>query len=122
MNDDLASVLVAFCIGLTVIALYMVLGWFKSHPKHHNWNRLEKKVRQIMATQAEIVTQLTEANATLAKIGTETDSLLVKIAELQSIIDGMADASPELVDAMAAVSAQIKSIDDKVPDAPEPAD
>lgn len=73
-----------------------------------------------MATQAEIVRQLQEANLTLAKIGTETDSLLVKIAELQKIIDGMTDATPELVDAMAAVSASIKALDEKVPDLPAP--
>lgn len=98
----------------------LIFGRCKPRPRIHHLNDLQRTIRIIVATQAEIVKQFQDANLTLAKIGTETDSLLTKIADLQRIIDGMTDASPELVDAMRAVSASIKALDDKVPDLPPP--
>ncbi len=121
MNDDLASVLVAACLGLTIVALYVVFGWRKSQPEYCNQKRLGKLIRQIMATQTELVAQVNAAKAQLEKIATETGTLQTKIAELQAIIDGMGDeANPELVEAVAALVLQAQVVDDLVPDAPTP--
>lgn len=84
--------------------------------------RIERLLNRIMATQTEIVAQLNAVNDKLKKIATEESSLVTKIEELQAIIDGMGDtASPELVAAAQAVSAQADVLDALVPDAPPPA-
>jgi uncharacterized coiled-coil protein SlyX len=74
----------------------------------------------IVATQQEMVTKLNDIGVELNKVGAETDALLQKIAELQAAVDAQPNATPELEAAVAAVAAQAKVVDDKVPDAPTP--
>lgn len=84
-----------------------------------------------MATQAEIASELTAtkdrlvaATNKITKIGTETDSLLVKIKELEDVINA-GTVTPELQAAFDAVKEQVTALeaaatvaDDKVPDGP----
>lgn len=95
---------------------------------------LEKLKVIIMATQKELVQQLTDiatgltaANAEITKVSGETDTLLAKITELQNQVNNLPDASAELVAAVQAVADQagvvstgIAAVDAKVPDAPTP--
>lgn len=89
--------------------------------------------KKIMPTQAEIAAgllevkaQLTDVATEVAKVGTETDALQAKIVELEDVIRNQpAEASAEVVAALAAVKAQaqivadgVKVVDDKVPEAP----
>ncbi len=83
-----------------------------------------------MATQQEILDSLAAAKASLAssaekiaKVGTETDALQVKITELLAALENQSAPSPELVaavkavaDGAAAVATAASAVDDKVPD------
>jgi len=81
---------------------------------------VEKTLRKIMATQTEIVAQLKAAVDTINKIGAETDKSLLLIKDLQDAVANQSSASPELVAATDALVAQLKVVDDKVPDAVTP--
>ena len=95
-------------------------SWFKSLLWWVNRKPdLKKLLKQIMATQTEIVQELTAVKATLVKVGTETSTLLKRIADLQAVIDAGA-VTPELEAAAKAVADQAKVVDDLVPDAPTP--
>jgi septal ring factor EnvC (AmiA/AmiB activator) len=78
---------------------------------HCSQHLLEK----IMATQAELTTQVQAIGATLTKIGTETTALLAKIDELNAVI-AAGTVTPELQAAVDAVAAQAHVVDDLVPD------
>ena len=80
-------------------------------------DELERKVDCIMATQAELTTQLNAVNDQLVKIGTETTALLAAIADLKVQVAN-APVSAELQAAFDKVAAQAKVVDDLVPDAP----
>ena len=67
-----------------------------------------------MPTQQEAAQQLIDTNRELQKIATETQSLLDKITALENA--PQADVSPELQQAIDAVVAQAKVVDDLVPD------
>jgi len=74
-----------------------------------------------MESQAELATRITAATAAIAKIGGETSALLDRVADLQAAIDAQGNVSPEVVDALAALEAQVRVVDDLVPDTePEP--
>ena len=99
-----------------------VLSWLEIIDSH---------LHTIMATDADIVVQLTAVNTTLqaanaeiTKVSGETDTLIQKIADLQAIIDKGGTVSPELVaaaqavaDSAGVVSTGLDAIDAKVPDA-----
>jgi hypothetical protein len=75
-------------------------------------------------TQQEATAALTKTNETLVKISNETDSLLTEIATLKQ---ELADAggpggtiTPELAAAVEAVGVRADSIDQLVPDVPQP--
>jgi uncharacterized protein YoxC len=70
-----------------------------------------------MATQEEAAAQLEAINTQLQKIGTETQSLLDKVTELQNAAAAAGEVQPALQTAIDAVSAQAKVVDDLVPDA-----
>lgn len=108
---------------------------------------LLKLIRKIMATEAEIIAQLNEANeqlkaantkienttVILVKVGTETDALKARITALEEQI-AKGNVSPELVaafealkatataqsDAITSLQSAATTVDDKVPDAPTP--
>lgn len=112
----------------------------KIPPKLHWWSckretkqdKIIRLLKEIMATQAELVdklkvvgTQLTDLSTEVDKVGKETDSLNQKIADLEAALANQPNATQELSDAVDAVATQVgvvsavvKAVDDKVPDAP----
>ena len=85
---------------------------------HLKLDRLISQQETIMADQAEIVVQIQQIQNKLTKIGTETTSLLTKIAELTAII-AAGPVSPELQQAVNDLTAQAQVVDDLVADAPD---
>ena len=74
-----------------------------------------------MATQADLVVELQAINTELVKIGTETSTLLQKVADLQTALANAGIVSLDLQAAVDAVAKQAKAVDDLVPDvAPTP--
>ncbi len=76
---------------------------------------------ELMATQADLVKQLTAVKDELVKVGAETTNLVKAVADLQAVIANGPAVTPELQAAVDAVAAQAKVVDDLVPDAPAPA-
>lgn len=72
-----------------------------------------------MATQKELAAQIGELGGIVRKIGNETSTLKQKVADLEAAAQNQADASPELVAAVADVRAQLDIVDQLVPDAEE---
>lgn len=81
---------------------------------------LREILAYIMATQAEIVSQLNATSAKLDKIAGETQSLIDKINELLTIIANTPNASPELVAAAESVRIKTDTVDLLVEDLPTP--
>jgi ribosomal protein RSM22 (predicted rRNA methylase) len=79
-------------------------------------DRIQQLENKIMATQAEIAAQLRTQTDVINKIGVETDKSLQLIKDLQTAVDNQTNATPELIDAANALAAQLKIVDDKVPD------
>ena len=82
-----------------------------------HFEALQAQGEKIMATQEEAAAQLTAATATLAKVATETGTLLTKIQELQDVIATAGNVTPELQAAVDGVVAQATAVDALVPDA-----
>lgn len=75
-----------------------------------------------MATQQEAAAALLEIKNKLAKVATETTTLLQKIEDLKNAAANAGNVGPELQSAIDAVAAQASAVDELVPDAtPEPA-
>lgn len=88
-------------------------------------NEIIQLLRNIMATQAQLATdlaavlvQLKKASAEIVGVQTATDVLTAKIAELEAIIAADGEASAELTEAVAAVKAQAQVVDEQIPDLP----
>jgi hypothetical protein len=75
------------------------------------------KVESIMSSQAELAAELANVTAHVAKIGTETQTLLDKIAELAAAIATAGGTTPDVDAAMVALQAQVDIVDALVPDA-----
>lgn len=100
--------------------------------KHQNENqtilyRIERKIDQIMASQAEVAADLRTANAQLRKLIADTagvqpavDALLAKIVELEALVVAGAAVSQELIDAVAETKTLAQAVDDNVPELPTP--
>jgi uncharacterized protein YoxC len=110
--------------------------------------RNEERFLQIMATQAELAQALKDATALIKsigdavtasvteiqKVGAETDALIQKVKDLTDAINAGGAVSQEVTDALAALQAQVatvqtaqtdaaaalQAVDDKVPDSPPP--
>lgn len=80
--------------------------------------KLNRKMEKLMVTQAEVAADVGLVKDQLVKVGLETATLIDRIADLETAVANQADASPELVDAVAALKAQAQLVDDLVPDAP----
>lgn len=74
-----------------------------------------------MATQAQLTEQLAEVSAAVVKIGNETTATLTQVNALQAQVDELlANAgavTPELKAAVDSLAAQVKIVDDLIPDA-----
>lgn len=78
---------------------------------------IDAKLGALMATSAEIAQGLTDLTAEVTKIGTETTTLIAKVADLEAAINA-GTVTPEVQAAFDALKAQVKVVDDLVPDAP----
>jgi uncharacterized phage infection (PIP) family protein YhgE len=78
-------------------------------------------MRIIMANQAELAKQLTDATTAVGKIGdgvtkigTETKTLIQKVADLTAALANQQNVTPELQAAADALTAQVTVVDDTV--------
>lgn len=85
-----------------------------------NTNRIERMLEKLMATQAELAATLGTVSAQVAKIGTETQSILDKVAALEAALATQGEVSAEVQAAVDALKAQVQVVDDLVADAPAP--
>lgn len=103
--------------------------WIKSHLDSSTLRDLNRNLKKIMATQAEIVADLDlvleqqlKTTDEIAVVQAGVADLQAQIVALQAIIDAGGGAGGEvsqaLVDAVAAVKAQAQIIDDLIPDIP----
>jgi len=80
------------------------------------WRVVNRKLDQIMETQADLAAEL---NARTAQIRKAIDEIQLKLSELLEQVRN-APAAPELTAAVSALSAAVQAADDIVPDAPSP--
>lgn len=78
--------------------------------------QIHQKLDIIMATQIELTAKINAVNTQLQKISRESSATLAKVTELQVIIDGMDEVTPELQAAVDALAAQVQAVDDLTPD------
>lgn len=84
---------------------------------------LHHKTSKIMDTMDEIVAKLTALGAQVQKIGTESKATLQAVADLKAALANQPGVTQQLQDAVDNVVAQVKVVDDLVPDSvPAPAD
>lgn len=101
-----------------------MIGWLRRLLECHCLAQLRADFVELkeflMATQSEVAQTLTDLTAQVAKIGDETRTLLDRIADLQEAVDNAGSVDPAVLDALAALQAQVTVVDDLVPDsAPE---
>jgi hypothetical protein len=100
------------------------IGWLPVEPTHRKQLKL---LRQIMATQADIINDLKETKARQLKTAGEIAALQVtatalnsKIVELEAIIAQGGTISQELADIVAEVKGLAVTVDEQIPDLPVP--
>ena len=69
-----------------------------------------------MTTQAELAADLATLTDQVTKVGDETRTLIAKIADLTAALEMAGRVSPEVDAAVVALKAQVKVVDDLVPD------
>lgn len=82
--------------------------------------KINNKLTKIMAKQSEMAADMVTVTAQIAKIGAESTKTLAVVAELQAVIDGLDNVTPELQAAFDALKVQVTVVDDLIPDAPTP--
>lgn len=78
---------------------------------------IHRKANFIMASQTELVDSINLLTSNVAKIGTETRTLLQRIADLENAIANGGPVLPAVTEALAALQAQVNIVDGLVPDA-----
>ena len=71
----------------------------------------------ITMNHAELTAALQGVASNVEKIGGETRALIAKIADLHAAVENAANVPQEVIDALAAVQAQVAVVDELVPDA-----
>jgi hypothetical protein len=79
--------------------------------------KIERKVEDIMATQAETIAKLEVINNTLVKVRAEVAGAVAKVDELQAIIE-RGDVPQPIVDLVDGIAANLEQVDILIPDAP----
>ena len=69
-----------------------------------------------MTTQAELAVEITALTEQVSKIGEETRTLIAKIVDLTDALEKAGRVSMEVDAAVVALKAQVKVVDDLVPD------
>jgi ABC-type transporter Mla subunit MlaD len=89
---------------------------FPQQPAEHSAIIL-KGLASIMATLNDLVPQFEALTAQVAKIGTETEALKVKITDLETAITNAGNVPQDVLDKFEALKAQVQAVDDLVADA-----
>jgi methyl-accepting chemotaxis protein len=76
------------------------------------------KVTSIMTTQAELAAGIAEITETVKRIKTESTTTLQKVTDLETALANAGNVTPEVQQAFDDLKAQVKAVDDLVPDAP----
>lgn len=118
-------------VALNLIELRKILHTLVSHvcgptaDNHAILAAIAKLESTIMATQAEqaailrtLVSQVTTVRTEVQGVQTAVNEAKAKIVELEAIIAAGSDASPELVEAVAAVKEAVQFVDDEIPNLP----
>lgn len=88
------------------------------------WRGINRKLDTIMATQAELAADLillkAQTNKIFAEQGARFDALTTRIAELEALIRGGGEVTPEVTAALAELKTALQSLDDTIPDAAPP--
>lgn len=79
-------------------------------------NKIRKTLKGIVMEIQEMKPKFEAMGVQVAKIGEETKALIAKVAELAAAIDAANDVPQDVQDALAAVEAQLKVVDDLVAD------
>lgn len=101
-------------IGLTLGVI--CLAFRRSSSDDSYLSLIHKNQLKIMATQQELAAQLNQVATQVQKIGTETSTLVQKVADLEEAIGNQNDVSPELQSAFDALKSQVQTVDDLVVD------
>lgn len=88
-----------------------------SHHQVRLLQSLDQKVNRIMSTQDQLASDLAAVSSQVAKIGTETGTLVAKVAELEAALASGGTTTPAVDAALAALKAQVQVVDDLVADA-----
>jgi hypothetical protein len=89
--------------------------WVHDDPATH---LILTKLETLMASQAELAASLATVSAQVAKIGTETSSLVARVTDLEAALAAAGNTTPEVDAALEALKAQVQVVDDLVADAP----
>jgi hypothetical protein len=102
--------------------------WIKSHHELATKADLKEMEKRIMKSVAELMADVRTANASLRKLIADTAAqqtavflLKAKIAELEAVIAAGGAITQELVDLVAETKSLAQTVDDNVPELPEPA-
>ena len=85
-------------------------------PPSQKLDTILERLSTIMATQAELASELAGVTAAIQKIGAETTTLLAKIGALEAAIAAAGNTTTEVDEALAALKAQVLIVDSLVPD------
>jgi peptidoglycan hydrolase CwlO-like protein len=110
---------VAALIVIIVLASVFVMGLLTLclNRTARNINQLKK----IMATQAELTTEVAAITPQITAIGAGISALNAKVAELEAAIASAGNVTPELQAAVDALKAEVVSTAALLPQAPAPA-
>ncbi len=78
---------------------------------------IKSLLEKLMSTQEELAASLAQVSEQVAKIGTETSTLVQKVDDLTAALAAAGNTTPEVDAALAALQAQVTVVDDLVPDA-----
>lgn len=76
--------------------------------------------RKIMASQEQLAQDLIQVKEAVAKVGTETSTLVQKVADLEAAISNGGETTPEVDAALQALKDQVQVVDELVADVPAP--
>lgn len=96
-------------LGLILFAAFLVLSFL-----------LLRSMRHIMTSQAQLAQDLIQVKEAVAKVGTETSTLVQKVADLEAAISNGGNTTPEVDAALQALKDQVQVVDDLVADVPAP--
>ena len=111
------TALLAFATGY-LVGCNNNVPWHTYHLLRIEWTvkAIRNQLGRMEMTQEELAAELATVKDTVAKIGTETSTLLVKITDLEAVIAAGGSVSADVQAALDALKAQASIVDNLVPD------